>query len=96
MAPRSRILGFGSAAALVLAGAVCAFAVEGLTGQVLAIALITVGLGQAVLLVFLEVGLSEERALAQEEERRRREERRDPDTPPRPGRPPRGRHRGLH
>jgi hypothetical protein len=38
---------------------------------VLAIALFTLGLGAAVLLMFLEVGLSEERELAREEMRRR-------------------------
>jgi uncharacterized membrane protein len=57
--------------ALVVAGAICAVLVGGLTGEVLAIALITLGLGAAVLLVFLEVGLSEERELAREEKRRR-------------------------
>jgi hypothetical protein len=41
------------------------------TGEVLAIALITLGLGAVVLLMFLEVGLSEERELAREEKRRR-------------------------
>lgn len=72
MAPRSRILAFGSAAALVVAGALCAALVAGLAGQVLAIALITAGLGGALLLAFLEVGLSEERELARDEERRRK------------------------
>ena len=72
MAPRSRALAFGSAAALVVAGALCAAVIGGLTGQVLAITLITVGLGGALLLLFLEVGLSEDRARAREEERRRR------------------------
>jgi uncharacterized membrane protein len=62
---------FGSAAALVVAGAICAVLVGGLTGEVLAIALITLGLGAAVLLVFLEVGLSDERELAREQKRRR-------------------------
>jgi hypothetical protein len=69
--PRARVLAFGSAAALVVAGAICAIVVAGLTGEVLAIALITLGLGAVVLLLFLEVGLSEERALAMEERRRR-------------------------
>jgi hypothetical protein len=55
-----------------VAGAICAAVVGGLTGQVLAIALITLGLGAVVLLLFLEVGLSEERELANEERRRRR------------------------
>jgi len=72
VAPRARILAFGSAAAAIVAGAICAAVVGGLTGQVLAIALITLGLGAVVLLLFLEVGLSEERELAREERRRRR------------------------
>jgi peptidoglycan/LPS O-acetylase OafA/YrhL len=84
VAPRPRVLAFGSAAALVLAGSSCAVLVGGLTGEVLAIALITVGLGAVVLLLFLEVGLSEERELAREAKRRRqREPRREPRLPPR-------------
>jgi hypothetical protein len=71
VAPRLRVLTFGSAAALVVAGSICAAVVGGLTGEVLAIALITLGLGAAALLTFLEVGLSEERELAREEKRRR-------------------------
>ena len=70
MAPRPRVLAFGSAAALVVAGSICAALIRGLTGEVLAIALITLGLGAVVLLLFLEVGLSEERELAREEKRR--------------------------
>jgi NADH:ubiquinone oxidoreductase subunit 6 (subunit J) len=72
VAPRQRVLAFGSAAALVVVGAICALLVGGLTGEVLAIALITVGLGAVVLLLFLEVGLSEERELAREQRRRSR------------------------
>jgi hypothetical protein len=67
VAPRPRVLAFGSTAALVVAGAICAVLVGGLTGEVLALALITLGLGATVLLVFHEVGLSEERELASEE-----------------------------
>jgi hypothetical protein len=67
VAPRARVLAFGSAAALVVAGSICAALVGGQTGEVLAIGLITLGLGAALLLVFLEVGLSEERELAREE-----------------------------
>jgi hypothetical protein len=62
---------FGSAAALVVAGSICAAVIDGLTGEVLAIALITLGLGAVVLLMFLEVGLRDERDLAREERRRR-------------------------
>jgi threonine/homoserine/homoserine lactone efflux protein len=72
VARRARILAFGTAAGLVVAGAVCAAVIGGLLGQVLAIALITAGLGGALLLVFYEVGLSEDRERAREQERRRR------------------------
>jgi NADH:ubiquinone oxidoreductase subunit 6 (subunit J) len=81
-------LAFGSAAALVVAGSICAALVGGLTGEVLAIALITVGLGAVVLLVFLEVGLSEERELAREQKRRRQRST-DGERPRRPRRWPR-------
>jgi hypothetical protein len=69
---RWRILAFGSAAALVMAGAASAAFVAGVVGEVLTIVLMSAGLAGALLLVFLEVGLSEERELAQEQERRRR------------------------
>jgi hypothetical protein len=71
VSPRWRILAFGSAAALVVAGAVCAALVGGVTGDVLTVALMSLGFGGAVLLVFLEVGLGEERERAEEERRRR-------------------------
>jgi hypothetical protein len=61
MARRTRALAFGSAAALVVAGALCAVLIDGVVGEVLAITLTTVGLGGALLLLFLEVGLSEDR-----------------------------------
>lgn len=75
MTPRLRILAFGSAGALVVAGGVCVALVGGVTGEVLAIVLMSAGLGGGLLLVFLEVGLSEERELARDEERRRKRER---------------------
>ena len=71
MARRPRVLAFGSAAALVVAGSICAALITGLLGELLAIALITFGLGAVVLLLFFEVGLSEERELARQKERRR-------------------------
>jgi hypothetical protein len=55
---------------LVLAGAICAAAVPGVTGEVLTIALISAGLAGAALLVFLEVGLSEDRERARQRRRR--------------------------
>jgi hypothetical protein len=81
---RSRILAFGSAAVLVIAGGACAALVRGLTGEVLTIVLISAGLGGALLLMFLEIGLGEERDLARDEERRRRRERRALDADRRP------------
>jgi hypothetical protein len=98
VAPRPRVLAFGSAAALVVAGLICATLVGGLTGEVLAIALITLGLGAGVLLMFLEVGLSEERELARElseerelarEQKQRRHRATDAERQRRPGRWPR-------
>jgi hypothetical protein len=76
MAPRPRVLAFGSAALLVVAGAACAAFVGGVTGEVLTIVLMSGGLTGAVLLLFLEVGLSEERDLARAEQRRRRRDQR--------------------
>jgi hypothetical protein len=67
---RSRKLAFGSAAALVVIGAACAALVSGLLGEVLTIAFVGLGLAGGVLLLFLEVGLSEERDLAREERER--------------------------
>jgi hypothetical protein len=69
---RARTLSFGTAAVVTLAGVAAAIA-GGLLGQVLAIALISLGLGGALLLAFLEVGLSEDQARAREQERRRRD-----------------------
>jgi hypothetical protein len=71
VSPRSRILAFGSAAALVVAGGVCAALVGGVVGDVLTVVLMSLGFGGAVLLVFLEVGLGEERERAEEDRRRR-------------------------
>jgi uncharacterized membrane protein len=60
----------------VLAGVVCAAVVGGIVGELLTIVLIAAGLGGALLLVFLEIGLGEERALARDEELRRRRSKR--------------------
>jgi hypothetical protein len=59
------------AAALVAAGVACALLVGGFTGDVLTMVLLTAGLLGAVLLIFLEVGLSEDRARARDQEGRR-------------------------
>jgi hypothetical protein len=72
VAPRKRAAAFGSAGALVVAGTVCAVLVGGVAGEILTLALIAAGLAGALLLVFLEIGLGEERDLAREEQLRRR------------------------
>jgi len=72
MAPRSRLVSFGIAAVLVLAGGACAALVDGVTGEVLTVVLMSAGLAGALLLVFLEVGLSEEREIARDQESRSR------------------------
>ncbi len=69
--PRWRLLSFGLAGALVVAGALCALFVGGVTGEALTIALMGTGLIGAVSLVFLEVGLSEDRERERDERRRR-------------------------
>ncbi len=61
---RTRIASFGSAGLLVVAGAVCAAVIGGGTGQILALVLIGIGLVAITSLVFLEVGLSEDRERA--------------------------------
>jgi uncharacterized membrane protein YfcA len=69
------VLAFGSAGVLIVSGTVCGVLVGGLTGQLLTIALLSLGFGAVVLLLFLEVGLSEDRARARDQERERRRER---------------------
>ena len=67
---RTRLLAFGSAGALVIAGAICAAVVPGLIGQLLTTVLMSLGFAGAVLLAFLEVGLSEDRERAREDGQR--------------------------
>ena len=71
MTKRSRIVAFGSTGLLLVAGALCAAAVGGETGEVLAMVLIGLGLVAATSLVFLEVGLSEDRERARERKAQR-------------------------
>lgn len=67
MSPRARVISFGSAGLLVVAGAACAALVSGGTGQILSLVLIGLGLVLVTALVFLEVGLSEDRQRAREQ-----------------------------
>ena len=68
---RRRILAYGGAAVLTAAGFGSA-ALGGLAAQIVAIALVSAGLGGALLYAFYEVGVSEDRDRAEEERRRRR------------------------
>ncbi len=61
MSTRGRFFTYGPAVALVLAGTACAIFVPGVAGQVLAMALLGSGLVILTGLVFMEVGLSEDR-----------------------------------
>jgi hypothetical protein len=60
---------------LVLAGVLCIALVSGVVGEVLAIVLIGGGLTGSLLLVFLEIGLEEERDLESEHRARQETER---------------------
>jgi hypothetical protein len=71
MTKRARILAFGSAGIFVLAGVAGAVIIDGTLGQAIALGLISIGLVLATSLVFLEVGLSEDRERAREEARER-------------------------
>jgi hypothetical protein len=61
MTARGRVVSYGLAVLLILAGAACAAAIGGEAGEVLALVLIGLGFVGIVGLVFLEVGLSEDR-----------------------------------
>src|SRR5437588_3472249 len=78
MSRANRIASFGSAGLLVIAGALCSALLRGLAGQLAGFVLIGLGLILATALVFLEVGLSEDRERA-------REERQRPTAPSSPG-----------
>jgi hypothetical protein len=95
---RSRIVGFGSAGLLVLAGIACAVLFGGGLGQNLAFALVALGMVGGTALVFYEVGLTEDRdrarssvPTASEVEGGRSEPEPPPPEPPPPEERPRSR-----
>ena len=71
-------------------GGICAALFPGLVGQLLALVLISVGLGAIVLLVFYEVGLSEDKERAAEQARREERSSTSTEAHPRPRLRPRG------
>jgi hypothetical protein len=66
MTSRARLLSFGAAAVLIVLGVIAGPVLGGITGEAIAIALVSVGGIAIVSLVFLEVGLSEDRERARE------------------------------
>lgn len=70
MSRRRRILTYGGAVVLTVAGFGSA-ALGGLAGQVAGIALVSAGLGGALVFAFYEVGLSEDRAREDEQRKSR-------------------------
>jgi len=74
MSRRGRIAGFSFCAVLVAVGLVCAVVVPGGTGQVLVLVFVSVGLTCATSLVFMDIGLGEERERAREQAAARRRE----------------------
>ncbi len=91
MSRRDRILAYGGAVALMLVGGLCGWLVPGLTGDIIRLSLVSVALGAVVLIVFYEVGLSEDKERAREEREReqRKPEHEDTDSRPWLGRRPR-------
>jgi hypothetical protein len=73
MGRRSRFAWYGSAGMLVVLGIAAAVELTGTAGQVLAFVLIALGLVLVTSLIFLEVGLSEDRDRAREDDRARNE-----------------------
>ena len=78
MTRRGRVLTFGGALAAMVAGAVVGAIVGGVTGEAIAIAFVSVGAIAVVSLIFLEVGLSEDREREREAREARRARRRRP------------------
>ena len=90
MSKRSRIIWFGSCGAMVVVGALSAiFFFDSLAGQLITITFELLGWGGALLLIFFEVGLSEDREREREEEELRRRRRRLQHSQRRPLRWPR-------
>jgi hypothetical protein len=69
MNTRARIAAYGSAVALIAAGIICGAAISADAGQYVGFALIGLGGITLVSLVFLEIGLSEDRERAEAERR---------------------------
>jgi hypothetical protein len=79
---------FGAALATIVLGAIAGLVIDGIVGEALAIGLASIGAIAVVSLVFLEVGLGEDRERARERAHRERGAPGPPSRPPpRPRRP---------
>ena len=78
MTRRGRVLSFGGAIAMMVAGAIAGAILGGITGEAVAIAFVSVGAIAVISLIFLEVGMSEDRAREREAREARRAQRRPP------------------
>ena len=78
MSSRNRVLSFGGSALVIVLGGVIALVVNGITGEAISLSLISLGSIAIVSLVFLEVGLSEDRERERERSDARERERRPP------------------
>ena len=66
MTKRHRVIAYGSAAAFAVVGLVVAAVTNGLVGEIVGWTIFTLAFGAVVLLVFYEIGLSEDRARERE------------------------------
>jgi len=78
MSSRNRVLSFGGSALVIVLGGVIALLVNGIAGEAVALSLISLGSIAIVSLMFLEVGLSEDRERARERAEQRERGRRPP------------------
>jgi hypothetical protein len=88
---RERWLSYGTVVAIILLAGLCRLLIGGFAVELAALTVISIGLGAILLLVFYEVGLSEDKERAREEAARRRRRagkaHRDERRPLRPRRP---------
>ncbi|MGZ4200827.1 MAG: hypothetical protein ACXVRH_02080 [Thermoleophilaceae bacterium] len=93
MTTQGRLWSYGSIVAVILVAGLCRLLIGGFAVEVAALSVISLGLGAILLLVFYEVGLSEDREREREEaaavQRRRVQasHRREQRSPLRPRRP---------
>jgi hypothetical protein len=86
---RGRIRSYGSIVVVILVAGLCRLFIGGFAVEVAALSVISLGLGAILLLVFYEVGLSEDKQREEEEAAKRRSGggRRSPANHMRPRRP---------